>query len=320
MNVQKLFQAKVGRRRFLNNLGMMGVGAVVAACTPPLRAGPSDNVDPAILNFALNLEYLEAAFYLAAVGRLDLLPGNAEIVLPDGVANANPSANFSASVRDFAEELAQDELDHVLFLRSALGDVAASRPKLDFKNAFAAAAQAAFNLDSETATAFDPFADELLFLHGTFVFEDVGVTAYNGAAPFITDSTGVLAPAAGILAVEAYHSGSVRTRLYQRKDEETPFGIPVSTVVQGISDLRAAVGGGKDQGILQASNRSVVRAGRGNVVAADTNGVAFARTPREVANIVFLDSSGTALQGGFFPNGLSIPAGLEADFEFLLSL
>jgi hypothetical protein len=324
----KLFATKMDRRRLLGNLGLIGAGAALTACSavianPP--TGDDENYDAAILNFALNLEYLEAAFYLAAVGRLDLLPGSADIILPDGVKGKNPSASWDDETRDFAEELAQDELDHVLFLRAALqsfGLPVAERPAMDFKNSFAAAVEAAFGLPAGDGLAFNPYANELFFLHGTFVFEDVGVTAYNGAAPLITDAENVLAPAAGILAVEAYHSGAVRKRLYQERDTMTPFGIPVRDVVQGISDLRGAVGGGKDQGIIlsaaDAQGKQIVREGRGNIAVTDANGVAFARTPREVANIVFL-SSGQA-SGGFYPNGISVPAGLEADFSFLLSL
>jgi hypothetical protein len=325
MDFKKTLSARVDRRKLLRNLGVVGAGAVLTACGPRGVTPPPDNGngngapdrDAAILNFALNLEYLEAAFYLAAVGRLDLLPGSADIVLPDGVLDSNPSEAWETEVREFAEELAQDELDHVLFLRSALDDAAADRPTLNFRDAFAGAAAAAFDLDADTAAGFDPFADPLLFLHGTFVFEDVGVTAYNGAAPLITKSA-VLAPAAGILAVEAYHSGAVRSMLYDRRDVETPFGMPVSAVVQGISDLRASVGGGKDQGILQPEGRSIVSAGSANLSVTDENGIAFARTPREVANIVFL-SSGQAM-GGFFPDGLEFPAEFAADVEFLLSL
>ena len=122
----------------------------------------------------------------------------------------------------------------------------------------------------------------------------------------------MLAPAAGILAVEAYHAGQIRTLLYNRREVETPFGVPVADVVAGISALRASVGGGKDQGVVGEDGAANINP------TDDETGIAFARTPREVANIVFLGPD-TAM-GGFFPEGLAFPEDLADDLAALLAL
>ena len=143
MDVKKLLSGKLDRRRLLGNLGLMGAGAVMTACggnvvgqvgTRPQQDG--DDYDATILNFALNLEYLEAAYYLAAVGRLNELPGYEEgkVLLPEGYTGTDPSESLYMSmftggmraqtvtkvtelVGAFANEIAQDELAHVVVLR-----------------------------------------------------------------------------------------------------------------------------------------------------------------------------------------------------------
>lgn len=196
-------------------------------------------------------------------------------------------------MKQYAEEIANDELNHVKVIRGALGSKAVDRPVLDLGPAFDKAGQLASNGAIES---FNPFANELFFLHGAFIFEDVGVTAYKGAARLLTDDSagGVLDTAAGILAVEAYHAGEIRTILYSRKDQQAAAGLTVEQVTQAISNLRAKVGGGKDQGITLN--------GKANIVVTDDNGVAFGRSTDQVLAIVYLGGTG---KGGFFPNGLN---------------
>ena len=326
MDYQKLFKSKLDRRRLLGNLGLMGAGAVMTACGGAMGQGPDNgggggggggttDVDNAILNFALNLEYLEAAFYLAAVGRIDeimALGGDAAIDLPDGFDGTTSIPFMDDDVASYAAEIAQDELNHVVALRAALGDAASDRPHLDLSNSFAGAAEAAGILPAGKGAAFNPFANDLFFLHGSFIFEDVGVTAYNGAAPLITKGA-VLAPAAGILAVEAYHAGEIRTLLYgMRATTAIPGGgglteQTVQEVVQKISDLRGSVGGGSDQGIVMDGNA--------NIIPTDDNSVAFARTPTQVLNIVYLGKAATP--GGFFPDGVVLT---QAEADALLAV
>jgi len=299
------------RRDFLGKMGIVGAGALLGACAPvasstqasTMAAPGRPNLDVAILNFALNLEYLEAAFYLAAVGRLGELAtvgGDiARIALPnsDGFSSTNVGiATLSPAIRAYADEIATDELNHVRTLRGALGAAAVAMPDLDLNGSFTAAG----NLASKGAiTNFNPFANELFFLHGAFVFEDVGVTAYKGAARLVTDvsENGVLETAAGILAVEAYHAGAIRTLLYQQKDVVAAGGLTVAQIVGAISDLRDSVDGSTDldQGIVNAN-------GSANLVPTDANSVAFSRTTDQVLAIVYLGGKG---KGGFFPNGLN---------------
>ena len=150
---------------------------------------------------------------------------------------------------------------------------------------------------------FDPFANETNFLLGAFLFEDVGVTAYKGAAKFLADAPVFLEAAAGILAVEAYHAGIVRSALYQ-KAEDTPalFG-----VVQKLSNARDFLDGtatDDDQGIKHGS--------AANLVPTDKNSIAYSRTPGQVLNIVFLNNKAVT-KGGFFPDGVNGELNTSAD-------
>jgi ferritin-like protein len=114
------------RLSFLKKAGvaggaLVGGGAVMSALAPaafattggrpPASFGPGD---VGILNYALTLEYLEAAFY-------------------NGATAANLALTPQAAA--FLKVVTADENAHVAFLKKALGKKAAKRPAFDFKGA-----------------------------------------------------------------------------------------------------------------------------------------------------------------------------------------
>ena len=286
----------VDRRRFLRAAGLTGLGvAGVAGGAVALGgvAGASDDgqddgavTDAAVLNFALNLEYLEAEFYLRGVYGEGLDADQVDGTGRLGQVTGGRQVKFETKlIRQYAEEIANDERAHVDFLRSALGGARVARPTINLADAFTAAARAAGLVGADEE--FDVFANENNFLLGAFVFEDVGVTAYKGAAPLISNKT-FLEAAAGILAVEAYHAGIIRTVLLSRGLEDA---------AGAISDARDSLDGPDDldQGIVDGD-------GDANLVPTDENSIAFSRDVFQVHNIVYLTPE-EAGSGGFFPDG-----------------
>jgi hypothetical protein len=185
----------------------------------------------------------------------------------------------------------------VKFLRAQLGTSAVSQPAIDIgtdaNGAFSSAARAAGLVGA--GVSFDPYASDENFLLGAFIFEDVGVTAYKGAAPFLINNKTYLEAAAGILAVEAYHAAIVRTTLYG-KGIDTPS---LRTSADAISNARDSLDGMSDldQGISPTGDVS-------NIVPLDGNGIAFSRSTAQVLNIAYL-KAGPASSGGFFPAGVN---------------
>jgi ferritin-like protein len=291
------------RRRFLKGasaagLGVVGLGLLGAAAAPaalaqdakPESESAQDGAaisDSAILNFALNLEYLEAEFYSYAVYGYGLPSSLTYGKGQRGPVEGGHEVPFkSKSVRQFATEIARDEHEHVAFLRSALGSAAVARPEININTSFTAAATAAGLI--KPGETFNVYANEDNFLLGAFIFEDVGVTAYKGAAPLISNKT-YLGAAAGILAVEAYHAANIRTVLYDRG---------FAAAANAISAARDSLDGPShdDQGITLH--------GQANIVPADSNGLAFGRTPGQVLNVVYLTPK-VANSGGFYPHGVN---------------
>lgn len=169
-------------RRSLMKWGLLGLGGLVGATLPKMAIAQSEDTltfdadDVGILNFALLLEELEAAFYAA--------------VVDSGKITDSKELNYMSV-------FGAQEAAHVTFLRSVLDD------QVLFETT-----DLSFNSDGLAAV----LADRATILNTAVALEDVGVHAYNGAGPSLTNPTYLLA-AGSIVSVEARHAGGVRSLL-----------------------------------------------------------------------------------------------------------
>jgi rubrerythrin len=173
--------------------GLMGGGALLGALTPAAALGAGKGRPPAkfgkgdigILNFALTLEYLEAAFYNEATAN-----------------NRKRTFLKGAQAQAFLKRVTADENAHVAFLKKALGRKAVAAPKVDFGKTTA----------SESA-----------FLKTAVALENTGVAAYAGQALNIVDPAYVAA-ALSIHSVEARHASVAGLLLKPTPKNQSPNG------------------------------------------------------------------------------------------------
>ena len=334
-----LVEKALSRRSFLAGAGLATAGlagaSVVAGCsssssstttttTPPVTTPTAPAyTDLDVLNFALNLEYLEAQFYLyAATGHglatADTTGGSASGFTTTGtvtVGNAAKVPNLTTAQQEILNEIAFEEQAHVQFLRSALGTAAVAMPSIDLSFFGPLAVAATITSDATGPNAFNPFVSFDYFLVGAFIFEDVGVTAYSGAAPLISPAgvaSGYLTAAAGILAVEAYHAAYVRTSLTARAITAAAAGMqyPYVAAANLVEMLRATLTVGNSNAPSTAGSVETTLVVPGSlttassIVAADpSSAVGFARSVNQVHHIVYGSPTVGVAKGGFFPNG-----------------
>jgi hypothetical protein len=295
--VEKLKKTASGRalnrRNFMAALGMTGAAAAISGCTAttfptPLNSndGSTSASSPAqsdVLNFALNLEYLEATFYSYITQGADL-PASATIA--SGAITGVPSkltftGTNAAQITDLLNEIYFDEVNHVLDLRSLLGSQAVPRPAINLAAAGAV-----------TATNALSFARQ---------FEDVGATAYAGAAALLSSTN--LTYAAEILAVEGFHSGALRLISIQNPTIAAYVAADSHDVPPADPGTPALAAAGPT-----GSGGFFATAGAATATSLVPAGFAFTRTTSQVLAIVYgagtLATSGTS-KGGFFPNGFN---------------
>lgn len=262
MEQDEITRNAADRRNFLKGVGMTGLGLAGAAMVGRQLVGPTQAVkaaaysDAEILNFALNLEYLEAEFYAVSTYGSTLV--QLGVISKDDetgpTIGGNRVPNFSSAPQAvIATALRNDEIAHVKYLRAALGSAAVKKPAINLN---------ALGYGFSSVSSWLKLARQ---------FEDVGVSAYLGAAPLISSSA-YLAAAGAILSAEAFHSGAIRWAC---------VGNAVTSPAVDSKDIPPTPK---------------------TIFDLDNNALAIPRTPQEVLKIVY---AGGSSMGGFYPQGMN---------------
>jgi hypothetical protein len=164
---------QVQRRSFLKYAGASA--ATVALIAAGCKKDSSDSgvsfgsKDTAILNYAYALEQLEAAFYIKVL--------------------TSPYSNMTDNERSLLTDIRDHEIAHRELFKTAIGNDAIPALEVDFSTINFS------SRDSVLATA--------------KAFEDLGVSAYNGAGQYL-ESADYLTLAGKIVSVEARHAALIR--------------------------------------------------------------------------------------------------------------
>jgi len=285
----------LNRRNFMAALGVTGAASGAALLSrrsnnpkTVLAAGPTQTD---ILNFALNLEYLEATFYSYVTQGADL-PAATGITQGSGVITGfsgqiNTKGVFTGTavkttfpnqqITDLMNELYYDELNHVITLRNLLGTAAVARPALNLVSVGAPATGVTYTFPTLTSAQ---------ALGISRLLEDVGVTAYTAAAALLTGAN--LTYAAQILAVEGFHAGALRLLQIQLAD---PYDPAENFIITGVltSGSMTVTSVSTTIGLVVGATITAVAG-----VAAGTTITAFTTSAPAGSNTITLSANATA--------------------------
>lgn len=268
------------RRSFVRKLGIASAAVGAAATIGLQKAEAATTLEVQILNFALNLEYLESEFYTYAVYGTGIetqgigVSGVAAGTNPagGGTTTGGEKVTFSNSLyftSALAAEIGADERAHVTLLRGALGSAAIAKPNININP---------LGL---------PLSSQNGYLTLARIFEDIGVTAYAGAAGLLTTSD-IITTAARILAAESEHVASIRVNI---------AGLKIASPQLDGVDLVPPPSGPQTQYLsINAST-----------------GLSSVRTPGQVLYLAYGNQVGVT-QGGFFPTGVNYGSGTPSMF------
>ncbi|THG16723.1 hypothetical protein TEA_008605 [Camellia sinensis var. sinensis] len=311
---------------------------------------PVSDID--LLEFPLNLEYLEAEFFLwGSLGYgLDSIAPNLTMGGPPPVGTTK--ARLDPFTKDVILQFAFQEVGHLSDEGDGLVAVVVAMVVLvvgcggrvvvrggraaeevvgwAIKNTVRGFPRPLLNLSAEAfgnvmnsafgralKPAFDPYANELNFLLASYVIPYVGLTGYVGANPKLQSPISKRL-VAGLLAVESGQDAVIRGLLYERAREKVkPYGITVAAFTDRISELRNKLGsaGVKDEGLIVPTFQGAEGKLRGNVLAGDQNSVGYDRTPEEILRIIY-SSGDEHVPGGFYPKGADGVSGVTTGCSF----
>ncbi len=210
LNMERSILA-MNRRSFLGTLGAVGAAAATMGVAGGATKAEAQSLTPTVLdvlNFALNLEYFEASFYLWATGQPAL---SSSVTGVNGATYkgfpSSPPALDSPTMAT-AKELAANEVAHVLLLQSAItsaGGTPVAMPMVDY-----------------SANGTVTYTTQAQFLTAARQFEAVGASAYAGAADLLYDLS-LLTTAAQILGTESQHLGAINYLCNANGLTLTPF-------------------------------------------------------------------------------------------------
>ena len=260
------------RRSLLKKIGIASAAVGAAAVTGGVKLNAQSTLPSAvdILQFALNLEYLESEFYTyATTGKgIDAMGVGIDGSGAPGMTTGGSKVNFANNLvfsGAIAGEIAADERAHVTLIRGAL-TAAGVTP----------VAKPAIKLDALGIG----FANEASFLLLARVFEDIGVSAYGYAAGVSTLATSpYIGTAARILATEAEHVGNIRLQVARLGIDTT------KTKLDSVDMLPPPTG-------------------TAFISADPSTGLTAVRSPGQVLFLAY-GFAANATAGGFYPNGVN---------------
>lgn len=264
ISIQESFAHSSNRRSILKKLAI--AGAAIGVSQAPADAQTPSATD--VVQFALNLEYLEAEFYSVATTGQTLAQRGIPIGSnPGPTTTAYGRVNFGNNLvltSATANNIASDEINHVMDLRAALS-----------ANGVTPVDKPAINLDA-LASMGASLANQQTFLVLGRAFEDIGVSAYAGGSTYLAGSPYLMA-AARILAVEGEHVANLRLEIAR---------LGIATAPLDGADVIPPPSGSN----LFSTNAA--------------NGLCAYRTPGQVLYLAYgFQANVTA--GGFFPNGVN---------------